>query len=246
MSGASVVADRAVLRGADEGSFPFDGSAVKCDRKQPYHWSRRTPPPLPTEGAASIATGDTDRMNPETETAPPEPRHEGGAWVRPVVLVASCLIIGFVGGWILRGDGGPVTILSPVASGDAGASGSVTTGGSATAPSPTSTATAPVAPAPPPTRDQISLIVLNATSENGLAGRIAAQAESLGYPGVTAGNAPNTIDPSTVYFAPAQRPAAQRVARDLQIDRVEALPTSGAVADAATEGVDVALVLGPG
>lgn len=246
MSGASVIASRAVLRGADEGLFPFDSSAVKCDRMQPYHWSRRTPPPLPTEGAGSIAPGDTDRMNPAPETAPPDPPHGGSAWVRPVVLVASCLIIGFVGGWVLRGDDGPVTILSPVASGDSGASGSVTTGGGATAPPPTSTAPAPATPAPPPTRDEISLIVLNATSENGLAGRIAAQAESLGYSGVTAGNAPNTIDPSTVYFAPAQRPAAQRVARDLQIDRVAALPTSGAIADAATEGVDVALVLGPG
>ncbi len=185
-------------------------------------------------------------MNPAPETAPPDPPHGGSTWVRPVVLVASCLVIGFVGGWVLRGDDGPVTILSPVASRDSGTSGSVTTGGGATAPSPTSTAPAPATPAPPPTRDEISLIVLNATRENGLAGRIAAQAESLGYSGVTAGNAPNTIDPSTVYFAPAQRPAAQRVARDLQINRVAALPTSGAVADAATEGVDVALVLGPG
>lgn len=162
-----------------------------------------------------------------------------------MVLVAACLIIGFVGGWVFRGDDGPVTILAPAAPIDSGATGSVTTGGTSTAPS-SRTATAPVTPAAPPDRADISLIVLNGTSENGLAGRIAAQAESLGYSGVTAGNAPTSTSPSIAYFAPGRRAAAQRVAKDLQVATVQVLPASGALADAAPDGIDVALVLGPG
>ncbi len=185
-------------------------------------------------------------MTTDSKTASPEPpRDGGGAWVRPIALVASCLIIGFVGGWILRGDEGPVTVLAPAAPVDSGATGSVTTGGSTTAPSPGS-GTTPAAPTPPPDRADISLVVLNGTTENGLAGRVAAQAESLGYPGVTSGNAPTSTRPSIAYFAPKQRPAAQRVAKDLQIDLVQALPASGPLADAAPAGIEVAVVLGPG
>jgi LytR cell envelope-related transcriptional attenuator len=187
-------------------------------------------------------------MTPETDTVPPGPP-QGGGWVRPVALVASCLVIGFVGGWVLRGDEGPVTVLAPSAPVDSGETGSVTTGGASTAPgATTSTApgTTPAAPAPPPDRADIRLVVLNGTNENGLAGRIAAQAESLGYSGVTAGNAPTTTSPSIAYFTPGQRPAAQRVARDLEIETVQALPAGGALAAATPEGTDVALVLGPG
>lgn len=187
-------------------------------------------------------------MTPETDTVPPQ-GPEGGGWIRPVALVASCLVIGFVGGWVLRGDEGPVTVLAPAAPVDTGETGSVTTGGTSTAPAATTStapATAPAAPAPPPARADIRLVVLNGTNENGLAGRIAAQAESLGYSGVTAGNAPTSTSPSITYFTPGQRPAAQRVARDLEIEAIEPLPSSGALAAATPEGTDVALVLGPG
>lgn len=200
---------------------------------------------MPTGAGGSIGFGDTDRMNPEPDTVSPEPPRGGGAWVRPAVLVAACLIIGFVGGWVLRGDDGPVTILAPATPVDSGATGSVTTGGTSTAPA-SSTGTTPAAPAPPPDRADISLIVLNGTSETGLAGRIAAQAESLGYSGVTAGNAPTSTSPSIAYFTPGRRPAAQRVAKDLEIETVQALPASGPLADAAPDGIDVAVVLGPG
>ncbi|MDP1604086.1 MAG: hypothetical protein Q8M03_12565, partial [Legionella sp.] len=59
-----------------------------------------------------------------------------------MALVASCLVIGFVGGWVLRGDEGPVTVLAPAAPVDSGETGSVTTGGTSTAPGAT-TSTAP-------------------------------------------------------------------------------------------------------
>ena len=193
-------------------------------------------------------------MTPETDMVPPEPVNGGGGgggggWVRPVALVASCLVIGFVGGWVLRGDDGTVTVLAPAAPADTGATGTVTTGGGTTAPASTTGAgstTAPAAPAAPPDRADISLAVLNGTNETGLAASVAGQAEGLGYSGVTAGNAPTTSEPSTVYYRPGQRAAAQRVAKDLQIGAVEALPGSGSLAAAVPDGVDVALVLGTG
>ena len=193
-------------------------------------------------------------MTPEIDTGPPEPAGAGGGggggWVRPVALVASCLVIGFVGGWVLRGDNGTVTVLAPAAPADTGATGSVTTGGGPTTPATTATGgattTAPAEPAPPPARADIGLTVLNGTGETGLAARIAGEAEGLGYNGVTAGNAPTTTDPSIVYFRTGQRAAALRVAKDLQIDSVRALPASGSLAGAVPDGVNVAIVLGTG
>jgi hypothetical protein len=131
---------------------------------------------------------------------------------------------------------------------DAGSTSTVTTGGGTTAPADASgsTATAPEPAAAPPDRVDITLAVLNGTSETGLAARVAGEAEGLGYQGVTAGNAPTTSDPSTVYFAPGQRPAAERVAKDLQISAVQPLPKTGALADAAPDGADVVVVMGTG
>lgn len=186
-------------------------------------------------------------MTPELEPPSSGPSHGGRAWARPIALVGSCLVIGFVGGWVLRGDEGPVTVLAPAAPADSGSADPATTpatsGGTTTAPA---TGTAPVAPTPPPARADISLIVLNSTNESGLAARTAGEAESLGYVGVTSGNAPKASGPSVVYFVTAsQRAAARRVARDLQVETVAALP-AGALAAAVPDGIEVALVLGPG
>lgn len=177
--------------------------------------------------------------------ATPSPESDHGAtraWVRPVALVVSCLVIGFVGGWVVRGDDGTVTVLAPATGGDASDAGSTTGEGAVTAP--TTTRQAP--PTPLPARADIALAVLNGTDEGGAAGRTAAQAESLGYEGVTAGNAPTSTGPSIVYFRPGGRPAAGRVGRDLEIVGIRALPRSGALADAAPDDADVVVVLGPG
>ena len=192
-------------------------------------------------------------MTPELDTPTPPgsggdggSHAPGGAWIRPVALVASCLVIGFVGGWILRGDDGPVTVLAPAAPVDSGDTGSVTTPGAPSTSSTGATQTAPAVPAAPPDRADITLVVLNGTSVSGLAARTAGQAESLGYPAVATGNAPTSTSPTIAYFAPGRRPAAQRVAKDLQVGTVKALPKTGALADAIPDGIDVALVLGPG
>ncbi|MGE0025783.1 MAG: LytR C-terminal domain-containing protein [Thermoleophilia bacterium] len=200
-------------------------------------------------------------MSTDPGTPTPGPPDGGRAWVRPVLLVVSCLVIGFVGGWIIRGDDGPVTVLAPTPEGDqaevpvittgGGGGGTATTGtstagtagGGATAPT---TTTAPQEPAAPPDRADIALAVLNGTNTTGLAAQTAGEAEGLGYVGVTTGNAPTSTSPTIVYFRPGQRAAAQRVARDLQVSAVQQLPTSGALSDAAPDGAEVVVVLGPG
>ena len=95
-------------------------------------------------------------------------------------------------------------------------------------------------------RADIALAVLNGTNTTGLAAQTAGQAEGLGYSGVTTGNAPTSTSPTIVYFRPGQRAAAQRVARDLQAGAVQQLPATGALADAAPDGAEVVVVLGPG
>lgn len=174
---------------------------------------------------------------------PPEaPTRHGGGWLRPVAVIFACLIIGFVAGWVLRGDDGTVTVLE-TGSSTPNRSDGATTGTTGTAP----TTTAP-APTPPPSRGEIALVVLNATSTAGLAGETAGRAESLGYKSVTAGNAPTGTDPSRVYFVAGERPAARRVARDLEITDVVALPKSGPIATAANAArpdAEVIVVLGP-
>ena len=60
----------------------------------------------PTEAIAFHPRMATD-PNTVTEHRPPG----GRAWARPAALVVACLIIGFVGGWVLRGDDGPTTVL---------------------------------------------------------------------------------------------------------------------------------------
>lgn len=185
-----------------------------------------------------IRDGSAMTTGPDT----PSPDRPGGAraWARPAIVVVSCLVIGFVAGWVLRGDEGTVTVLAPP---DTPADTGGATTGEAPATAPTTTAEEPP---PPPAREEIRLAVLNGTDEAGLAGRTADQAESLGYTAVEAGNAPSTDDPPTVYHREGQRPAAQRVARDLQVDEVRPLPASGPLADAAPEGAQVVLVLGSG
>jgi hypothetical protein len=184
-------------------------------------------------------------MATDPNTAPSAPGSGARAWLRPLLLVISCLVIGFVAGWVLRGDDGPATVLAPAAPEPAGEA-PATTGGTTTAPATTAPATtAPEEPAAPPARDQIRLAVLNATDIQGAAGRVADEAESLGYTGVTAGNAPTTTDPDTVYYRAGQEAAADRVAADLQVDQVTALPASGALAAAVPGEAQVVLVIGP-
>jgi hypothetical protein len=162
-------------------------------------------------------------------------REERGSWVRPVVLAASCLVLGFVGGWMLRGGEDDPIVLPAVGE---------TTPATTTVPSREPTPQRPPQPLPEPSA--IRLAVLNGSGVNGLAGRTAAQAQGFGYPDVAVGNAPLRSGPSVVYFRPGARPAAQRVARDLGVSHVLALPDDAALVAAAPADAQVILVLGPG
>lgn len=147
-------------------------------------------------------------------------------------------MIGFVGGWIVRGDQGPTTVLAPPDEQEQAAITSADSGEG------TTTAEEAPAEAPAPPRDEIVLAVLNGGDVQGLAANTAEQAEELGYVDVESGNAPAQTVPTTVYHVPGQRPAAERVADDLQIGPIEQLPSSGELADAAPDGARVVVVLG--
>ena len=99
----------------------------------------------------------------EPDTTAPGRPSGARAWLRPALLVLSCLVIGFIAGWVLRGDDGPATALAPPAPESAGAP-AATTGATTTAPAttaPTTEATTAAEPAnAPPARDAIQLAVL--------------------------------------------------------------------------------------
>jgi hypothetical protein len=179
------------------------------------------------------------------------PRSSAGAgsWIRPLVLAASCLVLGFVGGWVIRGDGGKSVVLpSPTAT---------ATAPTATAPTATGptgrTSTAPPPAAPAVQRSNVTLAVLNGSSVTGLAARTEARAKSLGYAGanLVVGNAPTQTGPSTAYYRPGGKAAARLVATDLlkpAARRIAPLPNDGALTAQTPEAAasEVVLVLGAG
>jgi hypothetical protein len=177
-------------------------------------------------------------------------------WWRPLVLGASCLVIGFVLGWMVRGDGGgPATVV---------AQGDTTEASEPTPPADTSTAPDDTATAPddtstsgttvtaedqttPPAPGEVSVAVLNATSVTGLAAQTADELAAEGYSDVTTGNAPATTGASTVYYRAGAEAAAAQLAEDADAAGGTApLPSSGELTDAVPAEAQVALVLGPG
>ena len=168
-----------------------------------------------------------------------------GPWVRPLILGMSCLVLGFVGGWVLKGGGGNRNNL-PKLSGEytkavttPPPARTVTGDGQQTTSTPTDVAL------PAPDRSQVAVAILNATSTTGLAANKANQIRTLGYQTVSTGNAPTTPGVSAVYFRPSRRSSAQQAASDLGIAQITPLPTSGAISNAAAEfqGAHVVVVL---
>lgn len=179
-------------------------------------------------------------MSTEPATAPRSPL--SGGWVRPVILAASCLILGFVVGWVLRGDGGKAVVLPPATAAQASTT--------ATAPSIETTSTAPATAPAPVDRSTVTIAVLNASGVTGLAGKTSDRATGLGYAkaNVVVGNAPPQTGPSVVYFRPGARASARQVAKDLGIGQVAPLPanTSLTAQTPGASGSDVIVVLGSG
>ncbi len=177
--------------------------------------------------------------DPPADAARPAPPASGGGWLRPVILALSCLVIGFVGGWILRGGGGGATALPPADNG-------TTTEGTQTAPV---TTQARPQPPPAPARAGVTLVILNGTSVTGLAARTKTQAEGLGYTNVGIGNAADDGSPTTAYFRAGARAAARQAATDLGARRVQPLPAGSQIEAAALEALpdaEVVVVLGSG
>lgn len=155
------------------------------------------------------------------------------------VIAISFAVIGFVGGWIVRGEEGAVTELPP-------ASAELTETTEAEPPPPSTPSDDPSGTVS--ARADVSLIVLNGGAIDGLASQTAEEAESLGYTDVIADNAPTQDRPTVVYYTDGNQAAAERAGTDLEIAAVEALPETGelavAVSQAEPSGTDVAVVLG--
>jgi len=181
----------------------------------------------------------------------------GPNWIRPVILAASCLILGFVGGWTLASLGGDtvdlpdasvdVTVTDTTPATDATgttADPTDTTGTAATDGTDTqaSTGTGTDAAAPAPPRDTVAVAVLNGSGVNGKAAETATQLTGLGYANVQTGNAERRTG-SVAYFRPDAKPAADQLASDLQI--TEVAPIEGSpVASSAPATAQVVVVLG--
>lgn len=87
---------------------------------------------------------------------------------------------------------------------------------------PTPTPTAKPRPRPPAVqRTKVYVVVFNNSGISGLAGRVATQAQGLGWNVVGSDNWYGTIDTSTVYYPAELEAAAKLLAKDLGITRLK-------------------------
>lgn len=152
--------------------------------------------------------------------APPSARRFG----LPVVGAALC--VGLLVGWVASSGGGTTTVTE------------------------TRTVTAPADTAAPAasgaaSRSEISLAVLNASGESGLAGRTADEARALGYAQVSEGNAPALENADRVLFRAGAASQARQVATDLGLPTPALIAAGDSVAAAADPEDKVIVVLGP-
>ena len=87
----------------------------------------------------------------------------------------------------------------------------------------------------------IEVAVLNTTTASGIAGRVAAQIEDAGYIRGQVGNIERDTDQTIVMYAPDQKRAANRVARELGDVAVQEIDRE---VQAAAGGADVVVILG--
>lgn len=153
-------------------------------------------------------------------------------WVRPVSLAVSCLILGFVGGWSLASIGGDDVTL-PDASVDV------------TVEKPKPATTTVDTQAATPDRGAVAVVVYNGTSTAGLAARTATQLRGVGYTSISTGNTSAQSGPTVVYYREGAKPAADRLAADLQVETVT--PIAGTPLASSAPGIaQLVVVLGGG
>lgn len=87
----------------------------------------------------------------------------------------------------------------------------------------------------------IEVAVLNATASSGIAGRVATQIEDSGFIRGEVGNIQRSTDQTIVMYAPDQKRAATRVARELGDVAVQQIDRE---VQAAAGGADVVVILG--
>ncbi len=87
----------------------------------------------------------------------------------------------------------------------------------------------------------IEVAVLNTTTANGIAGRVAGQIEDAGYIRGQVGNIQRETDQTIVMYAPDQKRAANRVAKELGNVAVQQIDRD---VQAAAGGADVVVILG--
>lgn len=74
---------------------------------------------------------------------------------------------------------------------------------------------------PPVRRGQVSVVVFNNSGITGLAGQVSGRASEVGWNIVGADNWYGTIPATTVYFGPKMKRAANQLALDLGVERVQ-------------------------
>ena len=163
----------------------------------------------------------------------------GGAAGRGILLIAVAVLVGVL---ILRNgfDSGSGSSSPPTTSSGGGAVTSVATNTTAAGGSTESTATTPsTRPA-----NQVKVFVANGAGIQGAAGKAVDTLTPLGYVAV-AGNSPNRVQTTTVYYTEGYQAEAQGVAAALGAPAasVQPMPTPPPIAD--IQGAQVLVVLGP-
>ncbi len=148
------------------------------------------------------------------------------------MLAVSCLILGFVGGWVLAGVGGDEISL-PDARVDV----------TVEKPTPKTTTVAPAQDVPPPARADVVVGVLNGTTRTGLAASTATTLKGLGYTTVSVGTASAQSGPTVIYYREGAKAAADRLATDLQVEAVTELAGTP-LEQSAAAGTQLVVLLG--
>jgi hypothetical protein len=165
----------------------------------------------------------------------------GGAAGRGLLLIAIAVIVGVL---LLRNgfDDNGGSASAPVTDGGSTET-TVSTNTTAAGGGSTDSTAATTAPSVRPP-NQVKVFVANGAGIQGAAGKAADTLKAAGYVAV-AGNSPNRVQTTTVYYTEGFQAEAQAVAASLgaPAEAVQPMPTPPPVAD--IQGAQVLVVLGP-
>jgi hypothetical protein len=147
----------------------------------------------------------------------------GVAFPSPVVLLSLlAVVMASVAFLATRDTGASEREITPVAQPEPAASSSATPRAVPTTPAPLEKKKQKKEKKEPAVqRGQTSVVVFNNSGITGLAGRVAAKASAVGWQVAGSDNWYGTIPTSTVYYPPAMKKAADQLALDLGIARVQ-------------------------